>query len=382
MTRRPSIPIYAVVVELVATLLDSGAASGTPRAGDPAPTVTNLAPPEVTGMPELGRRLTADPGAWSPGDVELTYRWLRDGSRIRGADRARYRPRLADVGKRVSIQVTARDGAAPGSPVRVESEAVRVRKGVVVSTKPPRITGAPRFGRSVTADPGAWSRKPDSVSFRWYRGGKPLAGATSRRHRIAVEDVGRALTVRVTAKREGYRVATSTSRPRTMLHRQPVSHRVTYRIETRGRITTSLATFRKQAQQSFEDPRGWRGSGIEFRRVAKGGAFSLVLSEASRVPGFSSGCSSQWSCRVGRYVIINQMRWRGATPMWNQAGRSLRDYRHMVVNHETGHWLGLGHRSCPRRGALAPLMQQQSKDLQGCRPNPWPTPAERNVPRF
>ena len=77
---------------------------------------------------------------------------------------------------------------------------------------------------------------------------------------------------------------------------------------------------------------------------------TLVLSEASRVPGFSSGCSSEWSCRVGRFVIINQERWKHASPAWNAAHGALRDYRHMVVNHETGHFLGLGHAGCPGAG--------------------------------
>jgi hypothetical protein len=165
-------------------------------------------------------------------------------------------------------------------------------------------------------------------------------------------------------------------------HRVPVQHRVTYHVATRGRISASMATFRRQAQATFEHRRGWRRAGVAFRRVARGGDFTLVLSQASRVPSFSSGCSAQWSCRVGRYVIINQTRWLRASPMWNDAGRSRRGYRHMVVNHETGHWLGHGHRSCTGRGDRAPVMQQQSIGLAGCRPNPWPTPAERRLPRF
>jgi hypothetical protein len=100
------------------------------------------------------------------------------------------------------------------------------------------------------------------------------------------------------------------------------------------------------------------------------------------VPGFSSVCSSQWSCRVGRYVIINQMRWLGASSAWWSNDGTLREYRHLVVNHETGHWLGHGHRYCPSAGAAAPVMQQQSKNLGGCRINPWPTKREWFTPRF
>jgi hypothetical protein len=143
-----------------------------------------------------------------------------------------------------------------------------------------------------------------------------------------------------------------------------------------------MAQFRRQAQQTYDDSRGWRNAGITFRRVSRGGDFTLVLSEASKVPSFSSACSAQWSCRVGRYVIINQTRWRQATPLWNSRGRSLRGYRHMVVNHETGHWLGHGHRGCPRAGGPAPVMMAQSKGLAGCRFNPWPLRGEWRTPRF
>ena len=51
-------------------------------------------------------------------------------------------------------------------------------------------------------------------------------------------------------------------------------------------------------------------------------------------------------------------------------------YAAVVVNHETGHWLGLGHASCPGRGRPAPVMQQQSIGMQGCTPNAWPLDGE------
>jgi len=83
-----------------------------------------------------------------------------------------------------------------------------------------------------------------------------------------------------------------------------------------------------------------------------------------------------WSCRVGPNVVINFDRWQNASPAWNQMGGTLEEYRHMVINHESGHWLGFGHAQCPGAGQQAPVMQQQSINLQGCKFNAWPTAGE------
>lgn len=157
---------------------------------------------------------------------------------------------------------------------------------------------------------------------------------------------------------------------------KPITKAVTYEVTTRGAITANLAEFRSQANATLNDPRGWARMGVAFQEVAAGGSFTLVLSQASQLPTFSPGCSADYSCRAGRYVIINQDRWLGATPSWNQAGGSLRDYRHSVVNHETGHWLGHDHAQCGGAGQPAAVMQQQSISLQGCTFNPWPIASE------
>lgn len=156
---------------------------------------------------------------------------------------------------------------------------------------------------------------------------------------------------------------------------------VTYSIETRGAIRTSLDEFKQLTGETLNDTRGWSRLGVSFKEVPSGGDFTLVLSEASQVPSFSpSGCDSTYSCNVGRYVIINQDRWLSATESWNNGGGSLRDYRHMVVNHELGHWLGHGHQSCSGAGQPAAVMQQQSINLQGCTFNPWPLSSELYAP--
>lgn len=157
---------------------------------------------------------------------------------------------------------------------------------------------------------------------------------------------------------------------------QSISRVFTYTIKTDGTTRSNLSEFSTQTAETLSDTRGWSQLGIKFKQVSSGGDFHLILAEASRVPSYSPGCSADWSCRVGVSVIINDDRWAGATTAWNNAGGSLRDYRHMVINHEIGHWLGHGHINCSAPGAYAPIMQQQSIDLQGCKFNPWPLPSE------
>jgi len=323
--------------------------------------------PIVTGQAVYGSTLAADPGQWSPAVATFAYQWLRDGAPIAGASGATYTAGLDDLGKALSVQVTAGDGSgvatsAPTAPVA----------RATMSAKRQRVLGEARYTHSLKARPGRFSAADVTVSYRWPGGG------TGRTYEIRPRDVGSKVVLRITAQAPGYEPLTVKVRSALVRHRVDVRRTVTYHVETRGHITASLKEFRAQAQETYDDARGWRAAGIRFKPVAHGGSFTLVLAQAGLVPSFSSGCSSMWSCRVGRFVIINQDRWRNASPAWNAANLALRDYRHMVVNHETGHWLGLHHASCPGRGRLAPVMQQQSKGLQGCRFNPFPTTRELN----
>lgn len=249
--------------------------------------------------------------------------------------------------------------------------------GGLAATAPPEVRGTAREGEVLRAFPGRWSPQRETTTYRWLRDGEPIPRARARRYRLTWADVGARISVQVTAAATGHAAGTATSRATKRIdYRRPVRRRVTYSVETRGAITASVREFRRLAQETYDDARGWRAGGVRFRQVRRGGHFTLVLAQASTLPSFSSTCSTMWSCRIGRFVVINQDRWLHASPAWNAAHRSLRDYRHLVVNHETGHWLGRGHVGCPGRGP-APVMMQQSKGTGGCHFNPWPLAWER-----
>lgn len=164
--------------------------------------------------------------------------------------------------------------------------------------------------------------------------------------------------------------------PAQVLASTDYSKYITYRIVFEGNLAASTDTenFIAQVAQTLAHPQGWIRAGYIFNRVqvANQADFSLTLIQAELLDQIP-GCDSNWSCRSGRNVYINEDRWNSATSAWNNAGGSLRDYRHLVVNHEVGHWLGHGHYNCSDSPSTkAPVMQQQSIDLQGCDFNPWP----------
>ena len=164
---------------------------------------------------------------------------------------------------------------------------------------------------------------------------------------------------------------------------QPVVRQVTYSVASRGNVTANFDEFKAIAGSTYNSPSGWSRLAINFVEVAEGGDFTLWLAEDVEVPTFSpSICDNTYSCSVGRNVIVNQTRWLNGSDAWNSAGGNLSDYRAMVLNHELGHWLGHGHRLCSTAGSSAPLMQQQSIDMQGCTTNPWPLSGELYAPKL
>ena len=155
---------------------------------------------------------------------------------------------------------------------------------------------------------------------------------------------------------------------------------VAYRLERRT-SDPATAGFEAFAQATLADPRGWGRAG--FRLVHRADApFRVVLAEGPEVDALCLPYDTygQYSCQNGPTVALNADRWRTATPKWTG---TLDDYRRYLVGHEVGHLLGLNHprTQCPAPGRRAPLLAQQSTELDGCLPNPWPLDSEIELAR-
>ena len=146
------------------------------------------------------------------------------------------------------------------------------------------------------------------------------------------------------------------------------------RVEDR---TGTEPGFADEVVATLTDPRSWQQAGFELRFDDPDAPYTVVLAEADEVDALCLPYDTfgLYSCQNGPVVALNADRWRSATPEWTG---DLPTYRQMLVNHEVGHLLGRHHPDvqCPAPGEPAPVMAQQSTELNGCRPNPWPLPHE------
>jgi len=82
-----------------------------------------------------------------------------------------------------------------------------------VATTPVSISGSGAVGTTLTLNPPIWNMPPGTVTttYQWYRGSGAIAGETGVTYVVTAADVGKAITVRATGTRTGYKVGTSTS---------------------------------------------------------------------------------------------------------------------------------------------------------------------------
>jgi len=157
--------------------------------------------PAITGDAQVDQTLVATAGSWSPAAAPA-FQWLVDGSPVPGATGRSYTPSAADLRKQVSVQISlSASGYAPVTEVSAATPAVV--PGTFRNTSDAAVTGTPKVGQALTADPGGWSPDP-TLSWQWTVDGTPVPGATTSSFTPSPAELGKKLAVVVTARRPGY----------------------------------------------------------------------------------------------------------------------------------------------------------------------------------
>ncbi|MFS3128507.1 hypothetical protein ACLM5J_08885 [Nocardioides sp. Bht2] len=161
--------------------------------------------PLVTGTVRVSGTLSATTGATTPAS-SVGYQWLRDGVAIPGATTAGYRLSTADAGRSVTVRASF---STPGyQSVDGVSTARRIP---AINTAEPKLSGTPKVGRKLRAGKGSWSGYRYAYTALWYRNGKAISAGPSWTYKLRAKDRGKAITVRVVAKRTGWPTVTATS---------------------------------------------------------------------------------------------------------------------------------------------------------------------------
>jgi alpha-L-rhamnosidase len=191
----------SVAVTASARGLEDATASSDPvRIG--AGTLLPTALPAISGTAKVGSMLTATAGTW-PAGTAVTYQWKRNGKAIAAATASSYRLTAQDA--KASIWVTVSAKLAGYETATSDSHAVRVAQGTFAVKHKPKTAGKATVGRQLRATRVAFSPKPSRITYRWYRDGKAIQGATRVAYKVTKRDVGHRIKVTATAHAPGYK---------------------------------------------------------------------------------------------------------------------------------------------------------------------------------
>ena len=159
----------------------------------------------------VGSRLSITAASNHPTTSRLDYQWLRSGIPVFGARSADYTARGGDVGAELSVRVTITDLFDSLTLTQTTAPVLVGTGAAPENVTPPAlsISGVPRPGTRLVAEPGAWSIAPLHYGYSWLRDGALIASGQA--YVATVADAGHQLSVAVTPKRVGHADAIAVS---------------------------------------------------------------------------------------------------------------------------------------------------------------------------
>ncbi|MET8504191.1 DUF3152 domain-containing protein [Streptomyces sp. NPDC004787] len=226
------------------------------------------------------------------------------------------------------------------------------RDGPAAAAPPPRPVTAPPSPAPTTARPAPPPAPKRTATTR------PTPKPTPKRTAVPRHGAGTFTTARATGEPVG---SGGTLRR--------------YRVQVEDGIDLSAREAAAEIEGILAHPRGWAAHGRgRFQLVSENADFVIRIATPDTADRLcaANGMNThgELNCETSTGVVVNLKRWMLGSPTF--AGPP-REYRHLIINHEVGHEIGLRrHMGCAGPGRLAPVMMQQIKGLDGCRSNAYP----------
>ena len=162
--------------------------------------------PTISGTVQVGEALTADTSGITDADgltnVSYSYQWLADDADIGGETASTYALTDDDVGKAISVRVTFTDNAGNEESLTSEATAEVEARPNSPATGAPTISGTVQAGETLTADTSGITDADGltnvSYSYQWLADDADIAGRDGSTYTLTDDDVGKAISVRVT----------------------------------------------------------------------------------------------------------------------------------------------------------------------------------------
>jgi Polysaccharide lyase len=217
MSRRITALTAAAVTLVLATGIAAAGANGVKQGQAPPQTV---APPSISGTPQVPNTLAASTGTWQGNGLKYAYQWLACDSTgakcsaLSGATSSNESLGASLVGDTLRVVVTASNHAGSAAAT---SAATGTISGASTppppppptspsNSSPPTVSGTPQQGQTLSAATGSWSgTTPITYTYQWQRCDSAgnactaISGATAATYALASADVGSTARVSVTA---------------------------------------------------------------------------------------------------------------------------------------------------------------------------------------
>ncbi|MBD5786363.1 hypothetical protein IF650_09240 [Cellulosimicrobium terreum] len=248
--------------------------------------------PTISGTVQVGKRLTASAGTWSPA-ATLSYQWRANGAAISGATSSSYTVPASLYGRTIAVTVT---GRATGYTTRTTTSATTKAVAAGAFTAPaPRISGTAQVGKRLTVSAGTWVPKA-SASYQWRANGAAIKGATSSSYTLPASLRGKKITVTVTGRATGYSTRSVTS-VATKAVAYGTFSALTPRITGSARVGATLkataGTWSPRASLSYQ----WRVNGAAIRGATRSTYTVKKTDHAKRVTVTVTGRATGYTTR-------------------------------------------------------------------------------------